>query len=189
MKPALLIIDMQEDFLDESSPLFVKGGREIIPNIEMLLSFFRKQNLNRIFIKREHRGSIDIDKPRIPYGGKVLLPNSEGAKIVKELFPMESEIVVIKKRFSAFFHTELDLILRRLQIDTLILTGVQTPNCIRATAVDGVSYDYDVIVVSDGTASSSDEVQKANLFDLEKMGIKILNVNDVIEFIKKQLVV
>ncbi|MGB9770255.1 MULTISPECIES: cysteine hydrolase family protein [Caldisericum] len=185
MNIALLIIDMQEDFLNESSPLFVKGGKDIIPNIERLLSFFRKHNFPRIFVKREHRSEVDIDKPRIPYGGSVLLPNSKGASIVKPLLPTESEIVVIKKRFSAFFHTELDLILRRLHIDTLVITGVQTPNCIRATAVDGLSYDYDIIIASDGTASSSYEIQKVNLLDLKNMGAKVLETHEIIELIKR----
>jgi nicotinamidase-related amidase len=187
MKIALLIIDMQEDFLNESSPLFVDYGKNIIPNIEKLLKFFRENNLTRIFVKRVHLGKIDIDKTRIPLGGSVLLPNSKGSEIVSPLVPKDNEIVVIKKRFSAFFHTELDLVLRRLKIDTLVITGVQTPNCIRATAVDGISYDYDVIVVSDGTASKTPEVQKANLFDLENMGVMVKTTKDVIELIQNSL--
>jgi len=79
----------------------------------------------------------------------------------------------------------LELILRRLGIDTLILTGVQTPNCIRATAVDGLSYDYDVYIVSDGTASKTTEIQTANLNDLKNMGAKIVNTEEMIDIIDR----
>lgn len=187
MNIALLIIDMQEDFLNESSPLFVKGGLEIVPNIEKLLKVFREKNLPRIFIKREHRGEMDIDKMRLIHAGKVLLPESAGSKIIEPLAPVKDEIVIVKKRFSAFFHTELDLILRRLHIDTLIITGVQTPNCIRQTAVDGLSYDYDVIVVSDGTASSTKGVQEANLYDLKNMGAKVFSTEEVLHYLNSNL--
>ena len=183
MKVALLIIDMQGTFLDEASPHYLRKGREIIPHVQRLLNFFREKNLPVIFVKREHRGTIDIDKPRIPIADNFAKIGTSGANIVEELAPKEDEIVVIKKRFSAFFYTELELILRRLGIDTLILTGVQTPNCIRATAVDGLSYDYDVYVVSDGTASATLEVQTANLNDLENMGVKIVNADEITKLI------
>ncbi len=185
MKIALLIIDMQEAFLDEQSPLFVKQGRDIIPNVQKLLELFREKNFPIIFVKREHRGAVDIDKPRIAVADIFAKTYSKGANIIEELSPKEGEIVVIKKRFSAFFYTELELILRRLGIDTLILTGVQTPNCIRATAVDGLSYDYDVYVVSDGTASETTEIQTANLNDLKNMGAKIVDTEEIIDIVKR----
>ena len=187
MKVALLIIDMQETFLDEVSPHFLRKGREVISNVQKLLNIFRERNLPIIFVKRVHRGTIDIDKPRIPIADNFAKIGTSGADIVEELAPKEDEIVVIKKRFSAFFYTELELILRRLGIDTLILTGVQTPNCIRATAVDGLSYDYDVYVVSDGTASSTAEIQTANLNDLENMGAKIVNTEKIIDIVKRNV--
>jgi nicotinamidase-related amidase len=186
-KVCLVIIDMQHDFLDESSPLFVQGGPLIIVNLLKVLTFFRKNKLPVIFVRRIHRNDgSDVDKPRVGLFksvGGFLLEGSKGAEIVEAIKPLPSEVIVTKKRWSAFFQTELDLILRRYQIETLILTGVQMPNCIRATATDAISLDYDVVILEDGTASSSIEVQKGNLIDMANMGAKILKTDEVIELL------
>jgi len=187
----LLIIDMQYDFLDASSPLFVRGGPLIINNVRGILNYFRENKLHLIFVKRLHRvDGSDVDKPRIELfnnTGGFLIEGTRGVEIVEELKPLPSEIVVVKKRWSAFFHTELDLILRRKKIQTLILGGVQTPNCIRASVTDAISLDYDVIVLEDGTASSNLEIQKSNLLDMENIGAKILRTNEVINLLKYQI--
>lgn len=187
-KSCLLIIDMEYDFLDKNSPLFVDFGPKIVKNIKKLLKNFRNRKLPVIFIKREHRKSgIDIDKTRIEIFKKnkgLIIENDRSSEIIKELKPLKNEIVVIKRRWSAFFSTELDILLRRLKIENLIITGVQTPNCIRATVYDALSYDYDVIVVSDATASNSQKIQKNNLNDMEKMGVKLLNTEEIVNKIK-----
>lgn len=187
-KICLLIIDMQYDFLEKSSPLFVDECRDIIANIKDILNKFREMGLPRIFVKREHRESgIDIDLTRkdlfIEKGG-FLIEKKCGSEIVDELKPLDNEIVIIKRRFSAFFGTELDLILRRMEIKTLILTGIQTPNCIRTTAFDGISLDYEVIVISDATKSKSEEIQKNNLNDMKDVGIKILKTEEILNMLK-----
>ncbi len=82
----------------------------------------------------------------------------------------------MKRRWSAFFSTDLDLVLRRLGVRSVVLAGVQTPNCIRATATDATSLDYHCVVLSDATASGTDEVQQANLFDMSKMGVEVMTV-------------
>jgi len=184
MVEALIIIDMQEDFFSESSPLFVDNGKAIIPNVKKLLETFREINKPIIFIKRAHRGYIDLDKPRLNLPYTILNEKSKGSKIISELKPKDNEIVVIKKRFSAFFMTELELILRRLKVDTLFICGVQTPNCIRQTAVDALQYDYNVFVIEDGTASKSESVQKSNLFDLKNMGVNIISTDEAIKLVR-----
>ena len=75
---------------------------------------------------------------------------------------MESDYRIVKPRFSGFFGTPLDLILRRLGVDTVILAGTTTPNCIRTSCYDALSLDYDAIVLSDCTSSVTEEVQRAN---------------------------
>jgi nicotinamidase-related amidase len=190
-RTCLIIIDMQYDFLDASSPLFVRGGPLIINNVREILNYFRKNKFHLIFVKRLHRvDGSDVDKSRIELfnnTGGFLIEGTRGVEIVEELKPLTSEIVVVKKRWSAFFHTDLDLILRRKKIQTLILGGVQTPNCIRASVTDAISLDYDVIVLENGTASSNLEIQKSNLLDMENMGAKILRTDEVINLLKYQI--
>ncbi|PIP49467.1 MAG: cysteine hydrolase [Caldiserica bacterium CG02_land_8_20_14_3_00_36_38] len=190
-RTCLLIIDIQYDFLDASSPLFVRGGPSIISNIEKILNYFRENNQLVIFVKRLHRSDgSDVDKTRIELfqrTGGFLIGGTRGAEIVEAIKPLPSEAVVIKKRWSAFFHTELDLMLRREKIKDLIICGIQTPNCIRATFTDAISLDYDVIVLEDGTASSNLEIQKSNLLDMENIGAKILRTDEVINLLKYQI--
>ncbi|GIL52602.1 hypothetical protein Vafri_8424 [Volvox africanus] len=94
-----------------------------------------------------------------------------GAELVEGLEVRKGELVLVKKRFSAFLHTHLDLVLRRLRVRRVVLCGVQTPNCIRATAVDSLGHDYETLVLSDATGSKSEAVQGANLEDMRCMGI------------------
>jgi nicotinamidase-related amidase len=190
-KICLLIIDMQYDFLDASSPLFVGDGPSIISNVREILNYFRENKFHLLFVKRLHRvDGSDVDKARIELfqrTGGFLIEGTRGAEIVEVIKPLSSEAVVIKKRWSAFFHTDLDLILRRMEIKTLIICGLQTPNCIRASVTDAISLDYDVIVLEDGTASSDLEIQKLNLLDMENIGAKILRTDEVINLLKYQI--
>ena len=85
--------------------------------------------------------------------------------------------MVLKRRFSAFFQTTLDMMLRRLGVERVVLCGVQTPNCIRAAAFDAVSLDYpEVAVLEDATASASPQVQDANIRDIRNIGVKVVSV-------------
>ena len=99
-------------------------------------------------------------------GGRYLAPGSTGPlsiDVPQEFKPKAGDYCIIKPRFSAFFQTELDLILRRLGVTTVILAGTTTPNCIRTTCYDGISMDYNVLIIGliDGVAKMS---LQANIF-------------------------
>ncbi len=188
-RSVLLIVDMEYGFLDSKSPLFVNLGFEIVANIKKILNIYREKKLPIIFVKREHRKSgIDIDKTRVEIFKKskgLILENDKSSEIIDDLKPLKDEIIVIKRRWSSFFGTELDILLRRLNINNLIVTGIQTPNCIRATVYDALSLDYNVIVISDATASKSEEIQKNNLFDIENLGVDVLTTNELIHILER----
>ncbi|GAX82732.1 hypothetical protein CEUSTIGMA_g10158.t1 [Chlamydomonas eustigma] len=180
---ALICIDMQRDFLAPESPLCVKEGLACLPHVQKAISNARAKGLQVFWVKREHDPSgIDIEWTRkhlIEGGGAgATLPGSQGAEFAEGLLPLPEEHIVVKKRFSAFFHTHLDLMLRRLSIKSVILCGVQTPNCIRGTAVDALGLDYEVTVLSDATASKSSLVQESNLEDMRCMGILTKQVSE-----------
>ena len=183
MRAALLIIDMQNDFVLPGAPLCVRGAAPSVPVIRRLLLQARAQGLPVIHIIRQHnRDGSDVEKSRqelFQEGPGVCVPGTEGAQIVPALAPEEGEYIVHKRRFSAFFQTELDMLLRRLGVDTLLVTGTQYPNCVRGTAVDGMSLDYDVIVVTDACSAQSPDVEQANIRDMRNMGIRCLALNDL----------
>lgn len=186
----LLIIDMQKDFCDKNSPLYVNESEKIVPNIKNLINAFKKCGAPVIFVARVHKSDgSDLEITRFPvylefkkiYGRAPLEEGTDGMKFVDGLEPAKGDYVIYKKRWSAFFNTELDLLLRVLSVKKLVLTGVQTPNCIRATAYDAIALNYEVIIVSDATQASSQMVHEVNLKDMQNIGIEVMDTSSVIE--------
>ena len=87
----------------------------------------------------------------------------------------DRDFLLVKPRYSAFFNTGLDLILRRKGIRHVILTGTTTPNCIRTTCYDAISLDYEITVLSDCTSSVTEEIQQSNLRDMANIGAHIIS--------------
>lgn len=180
-KTALIMIDMQRGFLDESSPCYIAGARATVPACARVAEFCRELSVPVFFVTRLYReNGSDVEHCRFASwlnGGKPISPGcgeSISAAAPAELEPKAGDYQILKPRFSAFFGTELDLILRRLGIRTLLLAGTTTPNCIRSTCYDGLSLDYNIAVLSDCTSSATEEIQRSNLRDMENIGAQIL---------------
>ncbi|MFA4860765.1 cysteine hydrolase family protein [Methanoregula sp.] len=181
-QPALLIIDMQNDFVLEGKPLRVAGASAVIPKIQSVLAEFRKRELPVFHVVRVHRkdgSDVEIIRrdrfKQVPFA----VDGSAGAAVIDELAPLPGEYVLKKTRMSAFIGTELDLMLKTLGATTLVVCGIQTPNCIRTTVFDGIAYNYPVVLVSDATGAASDEIHRANVFDMQNIGVQIAYAADV----------
>lgn len=181
---AVIVIDMQNDFVDPKGVLCVDGAKATIPAIQDLLKYGRDNKWKIVYIVREHRTSgLDVDAPRVPLfvDGKpgYCVPGTWGGQIVDGLTPEKDDLVVAKFRNSAFFNTQLDLILRRLGVKTVVLAGTQYPNCVRGTANDAMSYDYETVICTDACSAKTPEVAEANIFDMRNMGIKCITLDEV----------
>ena len=178
---ALVVIDMQNDFCDPASRLFVAGAPEIEANVARVMTLFREAGQPVVVVLRQHRiEGFDVDHTRIGiFREDPFLVTSPGADLINGLEIAPTDVVVVKRRWSAFFATDLDMVLRRMGVRTVVLAGVQTPNCIRATANDATSLDYHCVVVSDATASASQAIQDANLYDMSKMGVEIVTTTQM----------
>ncbi len=178
---ALIIIDMQNDFVLPNAPQCVDGALNIIPNVEKILAYFREHSFPIFHVYREYRANgSDIEKTRLDdflNHQKYCVPNTHGCEIIDELTPMDGEYRVVKNRFSGFMNTELDFILKRLNIQNIVICGVQYPNCIRATVFDGVALDYDVTLITDATGAKTEEIAKANIVDMKNIGVSCINTN------------
>ncbi|KAK4778031.1 hypothetical protein SAY87_018218 [Trapa incisa] len=173
---ALLVIDMQRDFVEEYGPLKVNGGKAIVPNVIEAVEIARKRGLLVIWVVREHDPQgrdVELFRRHL-YSPAKPGPTSKGcrgAELVDGLVIKERDYKLVKTRFSAFFATHLHSLLRSNGIDHLVIAGVQTPNCIRQTVFDAVALDYQsVTVLVDATAASSPEVHQANIFDMKNIG-------------------
>jgi len=188
-KYALIIIDMQNDFVLPGAPACVAGAYASIPKIREALDFFRNKTLPVFHVIRAYRADgSDIEITRFkaftqekPYG----VPGTKGAEIVDELKPLPGEYQIIKNRFSGFMHTELDFMLRRLNISHIAVCGTQYPNCIRTTIFDGVSYGYQVTLLTDATSAQSPDIAQANIRDIANIGVECLTVAEFKEKMKE----
>jgi nicotinamidase-related amidase len=112
------------------------------------------------------------------------LRGTAGAEVIDELIPHSTDIIVPKRRFSAFFKTDLDMTLRGLGIDTIVVGGISTEVCIMTTALDGIAYDFKAIILSDCCASYSGEVRDKVLSIYQKTPLyplfQIMSLNEFI---------
>lgn len=172
---AILVVDMQNDWVMPDSPVHVAGAYATLPAIAKFLDFGRANDWAVIYVCRIHRPSgIDAETFRRHFfeeGHPIGIAGSHGAAIPDEIAPKGGDIRVEKQRFSAFFATDLDLILRGLGARNVFIAGTQYPNCIRSTAVDAMSLNYNVTVVTDCCSAATPEVAAANIYDIRKMGI------------------
>lgn len=161
---ALLVIDMLNDFLLPEGKLFVgESGQKIIPFIRDKITEFRREGERVIYICDSHR-SDDAEFAMFPPHS---VRGTRGGRVVEELAPYGDDIIILKRRYSAFFATELDLTLRELGLTHLVLTGVCTNICVLYTAADARNLGYHVTVFREGVASFSMESHEFALKEME----------------------
>lgn len=182
---ALLIIDMQNDFVLPGSPVTVAGALATVPRIREALEAFRSARLPVFHLVREYReDASDVERFRVEKflaSGGFVLPGTRGCDIVDELKPVTGEYRIVKNRFSAFMNTELDFILRRLDVRHVVVCGIQYPNCVRATVFDAVACDYLVTVLTDGTTAQTAAIAEANILDMRNIGVRCITLRELLE--------
>lgn len=172
---ALLIIDMQKDFVLPGAPACVARAAESVETIARLLGMARVRGWTVFHIIRDHApDGADAEVYRrhlFQNGGGVCVSGSSGAEILSELSPIPGEHIVPKTRFSAFYQTGLETTLREIGVETLVLSGTQYPNCVRGSAMDALYRDFRVIIVTDGCSAADRETEEANIRDMRGMGM------------------
>lgn len=183
-KHALVIIDMLNDFIGPKAPLRCEAGEEIVPNIQRLIKFAHENSVQVIHVQEWHRKN-DADFRVRPVHA---VRGTWGADFIPELRPEEDkgDYVVQKRRHSAFSYTDMDLFLREEKIDTVVLTGVWTNVCVRSTGSDALYHGYNVVCISDGTASQDQSMHESGLRDIGIFG-QVLSTDEYIEQMKQKL--
>ena len=188
-RTGLLIIDMQNDMCHPEGRMFIRDAAHRAETMARVLQAFRETRQPVIHAVRSYRAdSWDVERFRVPYFQNdrgFFIEGTWGRQIIDRLTPEPGEPIIVKQRFSAFMQTELDLLLRRADIDRIAVMGQNLPNCPRATMVDAVALDYDVIAVEDGLATGTEDTRIANLRDLEGIGIRVATANEVIQEIHR----
>jgi ureidoacrylate peracid hydrolase len=165
-KAALLVVDMQRFFLDPSSPTFTCGGLAILPTLKRLIAAFRQSGRPVIYTRHVHHpGRIDAGIMEWWWEGMCLEGTPE-SEVHADLAPLPGEKVIPKHRYSAFYNTDLETVLRCLKTEDIIVSGIMTNMCCESTARDAYYRDYRVFFLADGTGSINEEMHVASLLNL-----------------------
>gem|GEM_PF-151623 len=184
-KSALMIIDMQKFFLDTESPTFTCGGLAILPNLKRIIEAFRKAGRPVIYTRHVHHpGRIDAGIMGWWWEG-MCLEGSPESDVHDEITPMTNEKVILKHRYSAFYNTDLETILRCLKIEDLVISGIMTNMCCESTARDAYYRDFRVFFLADGTGSINEEMHLASLLNLSFGFSYVTDVDSIISQIVK----
>ncbi|WP_243770072.1 cysteine hydrolase family protein [Amycolatopsis acidicola] len=157
-RTAVLVIDMQNDFVEEGAPLEFPEGRRVIPAIRKVLEAARGRKIPVVYAAHVHRpGGADMGVHRELYppvaAGEALVDGGRGAEIHPALTPLPGEPVIKKHRYNSFYATDLEIILRGLGVETVVLTGMTTECCVLGTARGALERGFRSVVLPDACAS------------------------------------
>lgn len=174
-RAALLVIDMQHDFVDPEAGCYATGANAIVPRLSEVVAAARAAGLPVIFTQEAHRpGGVDAGRELDPGSGSSYpgggpdapvpdhcVEGTRGIEIVDELAPQPHDLRIVKRRYSCFLGTDLELLLHNLDVKTLLVTGVCSNVCVLWTVGDAFQRDYHVRVLEDCVAGSSEVENEA----------------------------
>jgi nicotinamidase-related amidase len=193
---ALLIIDVQNAYLTESSdplergrwePFMARMHTQVVPNIKRLIETARARAMNVMFARIACQTPDGRDRSlsqRKPGFNNLLLPKDEWAsQIIDVLRPKPEEIVVLKTTDSALTGTNLRLILRNLGIEHVICVGIFTDQCVSSTVRSLAHESFDVTVCHDACAAATDEIHDNELKSINWIYCQVASTDETIGFI------
>lgn len=182
---AVLVVDMLNDFV--YGKLKCTRAKKIIPKIKSLLDVSREKGVPVFYCNDAH---LKCDSYEFKLWGPHALKNTKGARIIDDLTPSSSDIVVPKRTYSAFYNTKLEDLLKKKfgnkGPDILIITGIHTNICVRHTAFDAFVRGYDIIIPEDGITSFQEQDHVTSLDYMKtNYGAKIIKTTQLINLISK----
>jgi isochorismate hydrolase len=173
---ALLVIDMQTYFQQIVQP--------VLENIQKVIQFCRQKNIPVIFTQHGHTDVASDGGVLGEWWGQVILHGTKDWKFISEMKIEPEDRVLQKKRYSAFFQTDLEELLRSKEIRDLIIAGVMTNLCCETTARDAFMRDYRVFFLIDGTATGKEDHHLATLKNLGYGFAYLMTCDELIQNLK-----
>lgn len=183
------MIDMVNAYTFEDSPLYASGALEALTHAQRLLLHARECLIPVIHTTiRYHEpdcrdGGVWVKKAPVM---KAMVEGNPHADFCEAVCPRDGELVVTKQYASAFFGTSLASTLYAQRIDTLVLAGLSTSGCIRATAVDGVQHGFRVMVVREAVGDRHPDPHVANLFDMDRKYADVVSLDETLSTLSRQ---
>jgi len=196
INPALLVIDMQNGFVSKGGSYDLMGLNiskysEVVPSLKQLIGFCRKVKIPIFYsqavreesgidlLTRSHRILPKSREERIKRR-PICIRGSWDAEIVEELKPNFDDHVVIKRRDSVFQDTEVEVWLRSLGIDSIIFAGIDTSICVESSLRDAFNHGYDIVLISDATASNNLNHYNSTLDNIRNYYGLVMNLDEFI---------
>ena len=149
MAIATVIIDLQVDFF-VSHPRLIRSRPSLASHVNALVADARQSHSPIFWIKQVFAPDLQDAPINVRQGGhRITVEGTAGVELIPELVVAPSDFVIIKKRYSGFFGTELDSILRTNNFRRIVIAGINTHACVRMTAIDAYQRDYEVFLASD----------------------------------------
>jgi len=180
-RPAVVVVDMIKGFTDPACPLGA-ACPEVVETNKTLLDAFRQKKLPVYFTTVIYYtpDQAKVFREKIP-ALNVLEPGSHWVEVDPALERRKNEPLLEKRWDRSFFDTDLIERLRKEQVDSLVVTGLTTSGCVRATAVDGLQYDFRVVIPEDAVADRNPHAHEANLFDFNAKYGDVVGSLDVLD--------
>ncbi|MCI2059051.1 MAG: cysteine hydrolase [Oscillibacter sp.] len=164
----LLIIDMQNDFIAKGAPIECPGGRDIVPQILKMKKWANTNHVPIIYTRETHRRQhVDFGLELERNEPEHCLENGHGVEIIDELRPDPDDYVLIKRRYSAYYQTDLELLLKGMKKKAVIICGAATNVCVYATALETQQRDMYAVVLRDCVAGTSVDLHEAFLKNID----------------------
>jgi ureidoacrylate peracid hydrolase len=162
---AIVVVDMVNEFCKPGGAMVLPGYEALVLPQKRVIAAARQCNCPILWVVDTHRKNVRQDREflkRTPH----CLEGSWGAQVIEDLEPRPDDIYIIKRRYSAFFNTDLDLTLRDLRVDTVVVFGVVTNICVRSTVHDAFFHGYQAVVPEDCVAATGPREQASSLYDI-----------------------
>lgn len=182
-KTALLIVDMLHDFVHPEGAVFYPENQAIVPAVQTILKACREAGCLIVFMQQRYRaGKLEKNlKAMRP----CCLEGSGGENIIDDLPVQDSDYVIPKRRYSSFYGTDLDLVLREHGVERVIIVGTKTNNCIVATAFDAHYRDYETVIIKECVATRDDATQAIYLHDIDRYLGQVMGLEDALLALKR----
>lgn len=175
-----LIIDMQNDFIAEGAPIECPGGRDIIPAIKSMKDWANANGMPIIYTQEAHRRQkVDFGLELERSEPEHCLEGTAGIEIVPQLTPEDSDYVITKRRYSAYYQTDFEILLKGLGRKVVLIAGAATNVCVYATALETQQRDMYAVVLEDCVAGTSRELHEAFLKNIDYVIGDVVNSKEL----------
>jgi len=186
-KTALVVIDLQNAFMLPGMPVEVPAAREIVPNVNRLAAAVRRVGGKVVWVQmtlvdQREAWSVYFNADSRDAAYDAMIPGSKGYELHAELDVRKEDLIVEKKRYSAFIQrsSDIDAKLRALGIDTVLMTGTLTNVCCESSARDAMMLNYKVAFVSDANAALNDTEHNATLTSIVRVFGDVGSTDEII---------